>query len=169
MKNPVFDSLPDHADCWLYASDRLLDSEEIALLNGLFASFERDWSSHGRKVIGACEVIDGRVVVVAAHVLQGDISGCGIDKSLHLLQEVAASRGFSWVSALNIVYRDANGVLQADSRKVFREAAAAGLVTDETAVVDLSIRTLGALRSGGLERRAGDSWHAALLPAVADV
>ena len=130
--NAAFDALPDSADCWVYASDRPLDTEEVRLLEGLFQSFEREWSSHGRKVVGACQVVDARVVVVAASVQQGDISGCGIDKSLHLLQDVAASRGFSWVSALQIVYRDSSGQLQVSSRKAFREEAAAGRVNEDT-------------------------------------
>ena len=166
MKNPLFDTLPGHADCWLYVADRMLSADEVEELNGLFQSFERDWSSHGRKVIGACEVVDGRLVVVAAHVQQGDISGCGIDKSLHLLQQIAENRGFTWASALNTVYRDANGSLQVATRKEFKQAAATGEISEDTLVVDLSIRSLEALRSGGLERRVRDSWHSMLLPAA---
>lgn len=165
--SPAFDALPDHADCWIYASDRLLDASEVGKLNSLFASFEQAWSSHGRKVVGACEVIEGRVVVVAAHVAQGDISGCGIDKSLHLLQEFAAAHGFTWASALNIVHRDDAGTLNVVSRKAFRIAAAEGRISEDTRVMDLSIRNLGVLRNEGLERRVQDSWHAALLPATA--
>lgn len=167
MMDPVFDALPDHADCWIYASDRLLDAEEVDKLNSLFGSFEQAWSSHGRKVVGACNVIEGRIVVVAAYVAQGDISGCGIDKSLHLLQEFAAAHGFTWVSALNIVHRDAAGTLCVDSRKAFKVAAAEGRISEDTRVLDLSIRSLGVLRREGLERRVQDSWHAALLPATA--
>jgi hypothetical protein len=165
--NPAFDTLPDQSDCWIYAANRPLEAQEVAHLEQLFASFAQGWSSHGRKISGGCEILDGRIMIIAAHIEGGDISGCGIDKSLHLLQEAAASSGFSWASALSIVYRDENGQLVVSTRKAFREAAAAGLIDEETRVLDLSIRQLGALRSGGLERRAADSWHAALLPAVA--
>ncbi len=162
----VFDGLPDEADCWIYAADRTLSSDEADLLTALFDTFQQDWSSHGRKVAGACVVVDRRIVIVAAHVADGDISGCGIDKSLHLLQEVADSRSFNWASALNIVYKDAAGDIEVVPRRQFKVLAEEGRIDAETRVVDLSIRQLGALRSGGIMRPAGSSWHARLLPST---
>jgi len=161
-----FDHLPDNADCWLYAADRELTTQEVGFLENLFSSFAQEWSSHGRRVQGACAVIDRRVMVVAAHIENGDISGCGIDKSLHLLQEAAMSRSFSWASALNIVFEDAEGHLQIVPRLQFKQLAQEGHVLAGTRVVDLSIRDLGALREHGLLRPAASSWHARLLPVV---
>ena len=162
----AFDALPDAADCWLYATDRPLTDEERHMLVELFESFQKDWSSHGRTVQGACQVLGNRLVVIAAHVTQGDISGCGIDKSLHLLQQVAESRQFNWASALNIVLKDDDGQYQVVSRTEFKEGAMAGRFDADTPVVDLSIRSLGQLREQGLERAAGLSWHQRLLPTV---
>jgi len=164
-----FDHLPDGADCWLYATDRVLTADEIAFMENLFDTFQREWSSHGQKVHGACRVIEGRIIVIAAHVEGGDISGCGIDKSLHLLQEAAQSRSFSWVSALNIVYQDGDGDLQVVTRAQFKTLAAQGAITDSTRVVDLSLRSLGALRSHGLLRTVASSWHARLLPQIENI
>lgn len=158
--------MPDTADCWLYAAHRELSSEEVSFLNDLFSAFEKDWSSHGRSVSGSCSIVGNRVVIVAAHVDGGDISGCGIDKSLHLLQEAGASRGVEWSSALNIVYEDADGGLLVTSRQAFKKLAGQGLVTPETRVIDLSIRSLGDLRNPGLFRPVSSSWHARLLPSM---
>lgn len=162
----AFDALPDSADCWLYATDRPLTDDERQMLEDLFESFQKDWSSHGRTVQGACQVLGNRLVIVAAHVTQGDISGCGIDKSLHLLQQVAESRQFNWASALNIILKDSDGLYQVVSRSEFKEGAMEGRFGADTPVVDLSIRSLGQLREGGLERAAGQSWHQRLLPKV---
>lgn len=161
-----FEHLPDSADCWLYAADRELTTEEVNLLETLFESFENEWSSHGRRVDGACRVVDNRVVVVAAHIQGGDISGCGIDKSLHLLQEVAVSRSFNWASALNIVFEGSDKRLHIVPRTQFKQLALDGKVGVDTRIVDLSIRSLGMLREHGLLRPAATSWHARLLPVV---
>ena len=168
-RNPMstleaFNNLPDTTDCWLYAANRELSEAEITFLSNLFMAFEKDWSTHGRSVRGAFAVAGNRIVIVAAHVEAGDISGCGIDKSLHFLQEAAASRGFEWSSALNIVHEDSDGALQVVSRGDFKKMAKEGVVTPSTRVVDLSIRSLGELRNPGLLRRASDSWHVSLLP-----
>lgn len=159
-----FAFLPATADCWLYATDRPLRNDEMTFLESLFDSFQKEWSSHGRHVSGACKVLDNRIVLVAAHVANGDISGCGIDKSLHLLQEAALSRSFAWVSALNIVYQDSQGAWQVVSRAQFKTLATQGIVSDTTRVIDLSIRSLGALRENGISRPVSTSWHARLLP-----
>ena len=161
-----FEHLPDSADCWLYAADRELAEEEVSLLESLFSSFEKDWSSHGRRVRGACRVLEKRIVVVAAHIENGDISGCGIDKSLHLLQEVAESRSFNWASALNIVFQGQDEQIHIVPRGHFKQLALDGGIGVDTPVVDLSIRNLGALREHGLLRPVKKSWHFRLLPAL---
>ena len=155
----LFSHLPDESDCWIYASDRALSAEQIDLLTSLFNKFSLDWSSHGRKVHAGFDVVDARIMIVSAHIAGGDISGCGTDKSLHLLQEVAENRSFSCVSALHIVYRSDEGEIEVVSRKGFRELAETGQVHSETPVVDLSIRRLGELRARGMEIPASSSWH----------
>ena len=162
MSDMLFPHLTDDSDCWIYASDRTLTSEEMDLLSSLFGRFSQDWSSHGRKVNAGFDIVDGRIMVVAAHISGGDISGCGIDKSLHLLQEVAESRSFSWVSALQIIYRSDEGEIEAVSRKGFKALAENGRVHTGTPVIDLSLRRLGDLRNRGMETPASLSWHGRL-------
>lgn len=162
MSDMLFPHLPDDSDCWIYASDRPLTTEEKDLLSSLFGRFSQDWSSHGRKVHAGFDIVDDRVMVVAAHISGGDISGCGIDKSLHLLQEVAESRSFSWVSALQIIYRSDSGQIEVVSRSGFKALAESGNVHSGTPVIDLSIRRLGDLRTRGMEIPASTSWHSRL-------
>ncbi|MDE2996982.1 MAG: hypothetical protein OXT73_09655 [Bacteroidota bacterium] len=162
-------TLPDAADCWIYVADRPLSFEEQQALSDMFSTFETNWSSHGRMVQGASAVVDDRVLIVAAYVDQGDISGCGIDKSLHLLDQAAVKMGFAWASGLHIVFRGQSGALEVVSRSSFKQSASDGLVTPETPVIDLSIRSLGTLRSFGLEKPASESWHARLLPKTVEI
>lgn len=158
--NPLFPALPDDARCWVYVAERPLTSDEQARLVDRLDAFIQDWSSHGRPVEGAVDVLHGRFVVLAATLAEGDISGCGIDASVHAVDDVAEALDIAWVPALHVVYRDAEGQVQHCSRSAFRTLAQDGAVTTETPVFDPSITTLGALRSGQFERPAGASWHA---------
>lgn len=159
MLPDTFDKLPDQADVWIYAAGSTPGPDAARVLERSLDELMSAWSSHGRRVLGARAVLDNRVVVVGAWVPDGTISGCGIDKSLHVLDRVAAEYDFEWVDGLSIVYRTRENRLETCSRSEFRRLAADGVVDAGTPVIDLSIRSLGELRSNGLERPAGQSWH----------
>ena len=160
MLSESFERLPDDADVWIYAADARLGSDAVSALERALDDLMSAWSSHGRRVLGARTVLYDRVAVVGASVADGTISGCGIDKSLHVLDRVAAEHGFEWVDGLSVVYRSREGDLRACTRAEFRRLSSEGAVDASTPVIDLSVRRLGDLRALGIERTAGSSWHA---------
>ena len=95
-------TLPPGARTWLYASDRELTDAETENLQSALDLFFAEWSSHGRVVSGCAQVCENRVVAIGAHVSDGDISGCGIDKSVHLLDRIGQAMGITWVSGLTV-------------------------------------------------------------------
>ena len=62
------------------------------------------------------------------------------------------------LDASRVFYRDANGNVASVARGEFRNVA-----NEETIVFDTTAQRLADIRSGAWERRAADSWHAALL------
>jgi len=156
----LFPSFPDAARLWAYATaDTLSEADEAAIQDDLGA-FISDWSSHGRPVRGAVHIQDQRFILIAATLKGGDISGCGIDASVHAVEDIASARGIQWVPALHVIYRDADGTVQSVARSTFRALADEGTVTADTPVFDPSITSVGAIRSGQFEQPAGDAWHA---------
>jgi len=158
MTDPLFPRLSDAARLWIYAADRDLQPHEQSAVEAAMDEFCSTWTSHRRPVYGAAQMLLGRFLVVAAEIPGGDVSGCGIDASVHALDAVAAQHGFGWLPGLYVFYRDAGGV-QAVPRGRFRELARAGAVTARTHVFDLGVATLGELRRGAFERPAAESWH----------
>jgi hypothetical protein len=155
-----FASFPDDARLWVYAADAPLTKDDTAFLRRRIGSFLRDWSSHSRPVNGALHVHDHQFIMLAATLAEGDISGCGIDASVHVIDEVAKARRIDWIPSLHVIYRDDDGQVQHCTRGAFRSLAEQGVITADTSVLDPSITTLQALRSGQFEQRAGASWHA---------
>ncbi|HMB91227.1 MAG TPA: hypothetical protein VKP65_10295 [Rhodothermales bacterium] len=159
-RDTLFSTLPDDARCWIYTADQpLTNAEQETLLNTLTTFFE-SWTSHSRPVQGDAVIMDDRFLIVAATLAAGDISGCGIDKSVHAVETVAQDMGFTWTSPLQIFFRDADGTVQHTSRPAFRRLVGEGTVTANTPVFDVSLTTLGPLRNGAFELPAGRSWHA---------
>ena len=158
--NTLFPTLPDDARCWIYTADHALSEAEQETLLDKLQSFFAGWTSHQRPVQGEALLVEGRFVILAAALAEGDISGCGIDKSVHLIEAVAQEMGFAWISPLQVFFRDADGSVQHTSRPAFRRLVGEGTITAETTVFDVSLTTLGALRQGAFELPAGASWHA---------
>ena len=160
MPAPLLPDLPDDARVWIYSADRTLQPDEQKAIQRRLDAFFADWTSHARAVDGGATFIADRFLVLAAVVPGGDISGCGIDKSVHVVEEAADAAGFQWASPLQVFWRDQEGVIRQSPRSAFRKAVRAGTVDAQTPVFDLSAQSLGTLRRDGLERPAGNSWHA---------
>jgi hypothetical protein len=162
-----FSHLPPTARLWVYAAARPLTDDEETTLARRLTDFLDGWASHGRPVEGAAEVRDGRFVLLAAH-LPGqpgaDVSGCGIDASVQVLEAFADEVGLQWQAGLRVFYRDAGGTVHSASRPAFEALADEGTVHAATPVFDLSVESVAALREGRFERPAGASWHAEAFP-----
>ena len=154
----LFHDLPDDARLWVNPVDRDLSTDEqeraLEMINGFIAG----WSSHGRNVLGKAEIVADRFILIAAHIPGGDVSGCGIDASVHALGEVAEALGFGWVSGLDVLYLE-NGRVRQANRARFAGLAAEGSVTAETVVFDVSVTTLRQIRNAGFGLPAHASWH----------
>lgn len=161
MYSDLFPPLPDAARCWIYVAERRLTEAEQATLLDAMAAFFDGWESHGRPVQGAAACLHNRFLVVAGHLLaEGALSGCGIDASVHAVDEAAQRLGLAWASPLLVFYRDDDGAVVSLPRSAFKKFVADGTVTAETRVFDVSLMTLGQVRAGAFEKPAGASWHA---------
>lgn len=156
----AFPTLPDDARLWAHVANRPLRPDEEARLRSILEAFLSDWTSHGRPVRGAFAFADARVLLVGADLPGGAVSGCGIDKLVHRIEEAAQAMGFAWTSPLAVFYRAASGGVQHASRPDFRALAQAGTVTTATPVLDPGVSSVGALRAGAFEKPAGQAWHA---------
>ncbi len=151
--------LSDDARCWFYAADRALSAEEQARVLHTLDAFFEGWTSHQRPVRGRAAFVADRFLLLGAEIPDGDLSGCGIDKSVHVVEDAARALGFQWCSPLLVFWRDNEGTIQHGKRSDFRKLARSGDVGGETPVFDLSIETVGAVRSGAFEKPAAASWH----------
>ncbi len=158
---PLFPSLPDHASLWVWVADRKLDAEASEEVLERLRSFLGAWTSHGRAVRGDAAFIDHTILLIAGDVEAGDISGCGIDKSVHAIESAAADLGFEWVSGLDVVFsRSEDAPIETASRADFRRLAKTGELGAKTVIYERSATTLGRLRSQGIATAASDTWTA---------
>ncbi len=154
-----FSHLPDDARIWTYAGDRDLNELEENRTIEILQSFCASWMSHGRPVLSDAGMLESRFAVIAGHIPGGDISGCGVDASVHALNQARDELGLEWLSSLTVHYRDANGAIRSVSRAAFRACVRAGDVHEKTIVFDPGIQQLRDLRAGRFELPAEETWH----------
>jgi hypothetical protein len=159
----MFDHLPDTARVWIFtADDRLTDPQASVLLADVNA-FLTGWTSHGRALAAAATLLHDRFLVVAASIdeeYNAGVSGCGIDAMSRAVETAGEEVGVSWLDGLHVAFRDRAGAVRTVPRSEFRQLGRSGALTADTPVFDTTITSLGVLRVEGLERPAGQSWHA---------
>lgn len=159
--SPLFPSLGDSAHLWIWVADRPLSESQQESVHAAIGGFLSEWTSHGRRVQGNASIFHDQVLVLAAEIPEAEISGCGIDKSVHLLEGAAQSQNFQWSSPLDVPLLDeeASGV-SIVPRGIVRQRAARGEISADVRMVDRTLGSLGELRSGGLVRPARLTWAA---------
>lgn len=160
----MLDSLPDNARLWLFPLDRALDDADADALRQSVADWLPSWTSHGRPVRAEADVLADRVLAVGAVIsaaeMNAGVSGCGIDAMERAVATALDAVGVGLAPALAVTFRDADGTWETLSRPAFRHLVRDGEADAQTRVLDVTADTVGALRAQGVERAAGEAWHA---------
>ena len=158
-----FDSLPDDARLWVFASADPLDADRTTRLLAEVDRFLDGWAAHGEPLRAGRDWRDDRFLAVGVDQSTAGASGCSIDGLFRRLQALEPALGTSLLGGASRVYwRDAEGQVAAAPRADAKAHAARGAWGPDSPVFDLGVTTAGDWRRR-FERPARDSWHAALL------
>ena len=155
---PSFQPLPDTARLWLLALDPAPEPEALPRLQAGLEAILAQWRHKGHAYQGACALLQGRILAVAEPDLAANPSGCAIDGMLRKVDRFVAESGLATVDpATTVLARTPDGT------RAYPKAALEGLLQDgilgpDTAILDLSLYTLGDLRAGKLESPLARTW-----------
>ena len=155
-----FENLTDDARIWIYGLDRSLSETDAVQLKRDLEPFLHSWQSHGRAVQGSWQLHENRFIILGAVIPDYEISGCGIDASVHAIETFTELHNYRMLSGLHLFFRDQAGDIQFLERAAFRKKVRAGMISAATPVFDTSITNIKEFRSGKFELPAGQSWHA---------
>ena len=83
-----FNEISENARTWIFAAEKELDESQLNEIDNILAVFTDNWQSHNQNVHSTFQIIDKQFIVIAADGEKSDISGCGIDKSMHVILEL---------------------------------------------------------------------------------
>lgn len=154
------EELPDASSVWIFAAPAGVHPEQASRIREAVPAFLDNWTAHGSPVPSSWKMVDDRFVLIAADERQSP-SGCSIDALYRFMRDLGNDLGVDFLDSHQIYYSE-EGTVRAVSRDQFRSLAEEGEVDGNTEVIDPSVDTLGAWRSG-FRRPASESWHSRML------
>ena len=83
-----FSDLPEQARVWIYPSSRVFSAEEKTLISSKLDVFLSQWAAHGTPLKTAYDLPYNHFIVIGLDEEVPGASGCSIDASVHLIQEI---------------------------------------------------------------------------------
>jgi len=164
MPSVAFDTLPEHARVWVFASDRPLRGKDSEVLLSEVDRFLAQWKAHGAPLRCAREWTDDHFLAIGVDPTAEQASGCSIDGMFRGLQLLERELNTRLVAGGRVFYRDANGHAQTTRRADVAALSARSELTLDSMVFDTSVTTAADWRAR-FERPARDTWVASLFGA----
>ncbi|MGY5352948.1 ABC transporter ATPase [Wenyingzhuangia sp. IMCC45533] len=101
-----YHTLPDNARVWVYQSNREFTDTEIDLIASRTTEFVEQWTRHGENVRGSFTIVHQRFLIVAVDQDFMEVSGCSIDASVKLVQQLQAELQVDMLDKLAIAYKN---------------------------------------------------------------
>lgn len=146
---------------WIYQSNRFLQQDEIRKIEQILQEFVTQWTAHGNQLAGSFEIRYDLFIVLMVDEEQAMVTGCSIDKSVHLLKKIEQALGISLFDRLQIAFRQGvDKPIQVVPQNVFRSFLAKDEVNSDTVVVFNNMVTSAEELATKWEVPMRESWHA---------
>ena len=150
--------MPDHARVWIYQANRNLNPEESKLVLDKANDFVGQWQAHGNQLVAEAHLIYERFLVFFVDEAIAGVTGCSIDKSVHLVQAMGQQIGVDFFDRMQILYKE-DSLMKEARMHDFWAMRKAKVVTDETQVFNNLVKTKAEF-DASWETSFGNSWHA---------
>lgn len=116
-----FHSLADNARVWIYAASKAISLEQTAVVQQKLDEFTAAWTSHQNKLLAEAQLLHNHFVVFMVDESQHEISGCGIDKSVGIVRELAELTGIDFFNRMDIYLLVDGQVIQTNKQGVLEK------------------------------------------------
>jgi hypothetical protein len=144
--NIPFDEMPSTSRVWVYAANRKLTEAEQDEIIQRGQSFVTSWTAHQQQLKASFAILHNTFVVIAVDEQMNEVSGCGIDKSIHLMQEIDRAYNLNLFNRLQVELLLDNDVLLTNKQKT-AVMLQEGTVNDQTKVFNKTVTTKAAFDS----------------------
>jgi hypothetical protein len=114
----MFNEMPSDAKVWVYAANRILTDAETLDIQSAGNDFTRSWTAHQNQLKAAFIILHNTFMVFMVDENVNEVSGCGIDKSVHFMQEIDKKYNLDAFNRLRIELWQNNAVVITNKQKL---------------------------------------------------
>jgi chemotaxis regulatin CheY-phosphate phosphatase CheZ len=156
-----FQNMPDASRIWIYLSSKEFTQEQVVALETKLAAFCSRWTKHGEELKSSFQIKYNRFIILAVDEAFHDISGCAINKSIKLIQDIESEYELELMNRLNTAFKSDDAISVVDLQ-TFKSYAGNQNIDSNTLVYNNLVTTKAAFEKEW-EIPAGKSWHARFL------
>lgn len=152
-----FDEMPKSSRIWIYQSDRKLSDDEVTKTDAVIKDFVEQWAAHSTPLNASYKILYNRFIVLAVDQSHHAASGCSIDASVKVIQDLEKEFGIDLLDKMNVTYKSGEFIAHKsllDFKKMAKEKA----VNGNTIVFNNLVNTIEEFEEFW-EVPASESWH----------
>ena len=134
---------------WIYTLNPELNEEQLSGISAELSSFCKDWTAHNRELRSFFSIFENRILLIGVDEHLNPASGCSIDKSVHLLEDIEQKYSIEIFNRMLFSYIDSNKLITLN-RNEFEKAIAENLINTNTLVVNNLALTLNDWNENGV-------------------
>jgi hypothetical protein len=142
----MFDSLTGNGRVWIFASNRKLTANEKEQINAKFDVFCKDWSAHGSQLKASFQIFYDQILVLGADEDFEPASGCSIDRSTAIFQEIDQVLQIDLFNRLNLVFKENDEIVMVRLADI-QSAYDSHKISDSSTFFDNSVNSLHDIRT----------------------
>ncbi len=150
------DSYHPNSKLWIYTVKEILTDEMSNEIAKRLEAFCQNWTAHNKELRAFWNMYDNRIILLGVDEHLNPASGCSIDKSVHLLQDIEKEMNINFFDRMLFSYTDGSKI-HTLSRDEFQQAIDEQKINLETMVVNTLAKNLEEWAIIGIQRLE-DSW-----------
>lgn len=152
-----FETLPGESRIWIYQSNRKFADDEVAIIEAALKDFIDNWAAHGTPLEASYLVQYNRFIIIAVNQEVQNVTGCSVDASVHLIQELERKFGVELLDKMNVTFRMGEHIAHKTLME-FRKMVKDKSVSANTIVFNNLVNNIDEWQDYW-EVPAGESWH----------
>lgn len=152
-----FNTLPETSKVWIYQANRSFSETELDEIKTKLIGFLGRWATHGKDLEASFEIKYKRFIIIALNQDVNTASGCSIDDSVALIQQLEKDYNVDLLDKMNVSYKQGEFVAY-KPLKDFRKMAKDKAVSKNTIVFNNLVTNIAEYKENW-EVPASESWH----------
>lgn len=112
----TFENFSDDSKVWIYQSTSKIEDKDVLQINNILEKFCDGWMAHGNKMNAFAKIFYKQFILFFVDESQAEISGCGIDKSVHIVKEIGNQFGLNLFDRLKIAFINKNNEIEVTTK-----------------------------------------------------